>query len=80
MELEALFQAVGLWQLLDDGAMGLPSEARSVQIHALPGRAETLECFVERNTEVPGFEALLRDEAGRVYLQISGYQTAMLPS
>ncbi len=78
MELEALFQAVGLMQVMDDGSMGLPSTASTVTIYGAPARQRPLECFVTRADG--NFEALLRDEKGRVYLELSGYETATLPS
>jgi len=78
MELEALFQTVGVLEIIDDGTMGLPSAARSVRIYGIPGRGITLECFVERESGAEGYSALLRDSKGRVFVELNGYQTISL--
>jgi len=78
MELEALFQTVGVWQIMDSGTMGLPSAAQSVRIYGLPGREHTLECVVEREKNDDGYRAILRDEHGHVFVELHGYQTVTL--
>ena len=78
MELEALFQTVGVWQIMDSGTMGLPAAAQSVRIYGLPGREHSLECVVEREKNEAGYRAILRDEHGHVFVELNGYQTVSL--
>ena len=78
MALEALFQAAGLWQIVNQGKMGLPSMAQSVTIYGTPAKKRTVECFTIRHSD-GSYEALLRDEDGRVYMALEGYEMATMP-
>jgi hypothetical protein len=78
MELEALFQTAGLWQIMDNGSMGLPSLAETVRIYGKPSRDKQVECYTERRDD-GRYEALLRDESGRVYVELQGYEMVTVP-
>ena len=77
MALEALFQAVGLHQVLEEGAMGLPSSAARVALYGHPAPGRAVECAVSRSDD-GGFDALLRDEKGRVFVELHGYRTSLM--
>jgi hypothetical protein len=79
--LELLFQAAGLWLLVQRETMALPTsfdQAVFVRRSEVP-REGRLYATVEAQSEGRTFDARVVDEKGRVYVELLGYRTVALP-
>ncbi len=79
--LELLFQAAGLWLLVQRETMALPI---ALDQAVFLRRAETpkegrLYAVVEVQEDGRGFDARVVDEKGRVFVELFGYRTVALP-
>jgi hypothetical protein len=77
--IELCFQTAGLWEMVDQGRMGLPRELRRLRLYDTPAIGETLFAVVTANSEEGGFSAEVVDAAGKRYLELAGYSTVALP-
>jgi NAD(P)-dependent dehydrogenase (short-subunit alcohol dehydrogenase family) len=78
--IELCFQTAGLWEISSDGRMGLPRHVR----HVSPWPELQLArgpffAVVTPHPDQATFDAEVVDAAGKVYLQVGGYQTVALP-
>jgi len=79
--LELLFQAAGLWLLVQRETMALPTsfdQAVFVRRSEVP-REGRLYATVEAQSDGQTFDARVVDEKGRVYVELLGYRTVALP-
>ena len=79
--LELLFQAAGLWLLVQKETMALPTsldQAVFVRRSEVP-REGRLYGVVEVQGDGGAFDARVVDEKGRVYVELLGYRTVALP-
>ena len=79
--LELLFQAAGLWLLVQRETMALPTsldQAVFVRRSEVP-REGRLYAVVEVQGAGRAFDARVVDEKGRVYVELLGYRTVALP-
>jgi len=79
--LELLFQAAGLWLLVQRETMALPTsldQAVFVRRSEVP-REGRLYAVVEVQGDGRAFDARVVDEKGRVYVELLGYRTVALP-
>ncbi|MCE7959769.1 MAG: SDR family NAD(P)-dependent oxidoreductase, partial [Acidobacteria bacterium ACB2] len=79
--LELCFQAAGLWEVWAMERMALPMAARSVTAYRQPEEAQgrRLYALVSAVGNGASFDARVVDEAGNVYLDLTGYRTVALP-
>jgi hypothetical protein len=79
--IELCFQTAGIWLAARRGELALPAEIETVKIHHHTGEANgtRLYAVVTPVKEGVAFDAQVRDEAGTVYVALSGYHTAALP-
>jgi NAD(P)-dependent dehydrogenase (short-subunit alcohol dehydrogenase family) len=79
--LELLFQAAGLWLLVQRETMALPTSLdRAVFVRRTEVPKESrLYATVEVQDDGRAFDALVVDEKGRVYVELLGYRTVALP-
>jgi NAD(P)-dependent dehydrogenase (short-subunit alcohol dehydrogenase family) len=79
--LELCFQTAGVIEIGSTRKLGLPSSIEEVRVH--DGADDAAPRFAEvRATREGGalrFDALVRDEAGTVLLEMRGYRTSALP-
>jgi hypothetical protein len=79
---ELCFQTAGLWEIGATGVLELPAAVNCVQVHGTPEaglalRAEVIP--VNGTTDRPTFDAVVRDDEGRGFLELRGYQTSPMP-
>ncbi len=79
--IELCFQTAGLWQLSEQGQMGLPLYVREVRVWRVPVQ-ETGKFYavVTPHPEQQSFDAEVVDAAGNCCLQLSAYKTVALPN
>ncbi len=78
--IELCFQTAGLWEISADGRMGLPQHVREVCLLNAPESASgPLYAVITPQPDGGTFDAEVVDTAGKVYLQLHGYQTIALP-
>ncbi|HUI44302.1 MAG TPA: SDR family NAD(P)-dependent oxidoreductase, partial [Terriglobia bacterium] len=77
---ELCFQTAGLWEMGEQGRMGLPSEVDRVCLSRAPESAEgRFFAVVTPDPERACFDAEVVDVEGHVYARLTGYRTAQLP-
>ncbi|MCK5798647.1 MAG: SDR family NAD(P)-dependent oxidoreductase, partial [Deltaproteobacteria bacterium] len=79
--IEFCFQTAGIWEIGQHGVMGLPMRVDSVSVLRDVAEAEgRLVAIVtpRREGDVEIFDALVADEAGQVFVKVSGYRTIAL--
>jgi hypothetical protein len=77
---ELCFQTAGIWEMGQDGRMGLPLHIDRLAIS--PGLSESVRGLlyaVVTRPDSTSFNAEVVDAKGNRYLQISGYRTVALP-
>jgi NAD(P)-dependent dehydrogenase (short-subunit alcohol dehydrogenase family)/acyl carrier protein len=78
--IELCFQTAGLWEMGEQGRMGLPQHIDRVQVWRTPaGDAEDLFAVVKLHSGNGNFDAEVVDTAGNRYVELTGYRTAALP-
>ena len=80
--IELCLQTAGVYELGTSGRMALPAAIDRMITHDVPGDAEELTAEVEPHT-VDGalsFDARVSDAKGRVYFELQGYRTSVLPT
>jgi hypothetical protein len=78
--IELCFQTAGLWEISADGRMGLPLHVRQVRmLRATESASGPLYAVITPQPDGGTFDAEVVDTAGKVYLQLHGYQTIALP-
>jgi 3-oxoacyl-(acyl-carrier-protein) synthase/NAD(P)-dependent dehydrogenase (short-subunit alcohol dehydrogenase family)/acyl carrier protein len=76
---ELCFQTAGVWQIGTTGRMGLPQHIDRVAVLRRSDGAQGLHAIVTPRSGGEAFDAQVVDEAGHVYVSLSGYRTAELP-
>jgi hypothetical protein len=77
---ELCFQTAGVWQIGTTGRMGLPQHIDQVRIlRSAAGVEGRLHAVVTPKDGGKSFDAYVADEAGNLYVTLSGYRTAELP-
>jgi len=78
--IEFCFQTAGLWEMSEDGRMGLPLHVHQVCPLTAPEQANgQFYAVITPQPDGGTFDAEVVDAAGKVYLQLHGYQTIALP-
>jgi acyl transferase domain-containing protein/NAD(P)-dependent dehydrogenase (short-subunit alcohol dehydrogenase family) len=78
--LELCFQTAGVHEIGTTGRMGLPLHVAEVRTLRAPETAAGRRLLaLVRPTDDGGYDATVADEAGNVYLQLTGYRTVELP-
>ena len=79
--IELCFQTAGLWQLSEQGLMGLPLYVRQVSVWRVPELAAgQFYAVVTPHPEEQSFDADVVDATGNCYIQLSAYKTVALPN
>jgi hypothetical protein len=81
--LELCLQTAGVWEIGKTGVLALPTAIDRVVVHLKPENGETLYAQMEPrpgSDETLAFDGRVVDEQGKVYLEMSGYRTARLPT
>jgi hypothetical protein len=76
---ELCFQTAGVWQIGTTGRMGLPHHIDHLQVLRSADGASGLHAVVTPRDRGTSYDAHVADEAGNVYVILTGYQTAELP-
>ena len=78
---ELCFQTAGVWEIGATGKLGLPAAVDSVRVWELPATAALVAEVAAPQSDADGlrFDAIVRDQDGRVYVEVKGYRTAALP-
>jgi hypothetical protein len=75
---ELLFQTAGLWEIVTERRLALPSTLRSLRVLRPSDKAEgRLFALVRREADA-SFKGSVVDEAGTVFVEIAGYTTVTL--
>jgi hypothetical protein len=75
---ELLFQTAGLWEIVTEKRLALPSTLRALRILRPSNKAEgRLFALVRRESDA-SFSGRVVDEAGTVFVEIAGYATVTL--
>ncbi|MCA9981983.1 MAG: polyketide synthase dehydratase domain-containing protein, partial [Anaerolineales bacterium] len=79
--IELCFQTAGIWQMETDKVLALPAALGSVTTYEQPAEGTALYAQVTANREgdALSFDAQVVDEAGKVYVVLTGYRTIALP-
>jgi Polyketide synthase dehydratase len=78
--IELCFQTAGLWEITKESRMGLPQHVGRVCWWRAPESCDgQLYAVVTPRPDQASFDADVVDEAGNLYLQVSGYRTVALP-
>ncbi|MFZ2518662.1 MAG: SDR family NAD(P)-dependent oxidoreductase, partial [Anaerolineae bacterium] len=79
--IEFCFQTAGIWELATTGAMALPMAIGRVTTYRQPEQASGQRLFALVTPVAGGtsFDAVVVDETGNVYVQMTGYQTVRMP-
>jgi NAD(P)-dependent dehydrogenase (short-subunit alcohol dehydrogenase family)/acyl carrier protein len=78
--IELCEQTAGLWEIVEQGKMGLPLHIDSVQVYRTPDAVEApIHAVITPHPDSGSFDAEVVDEAGNLYVRISGYRTVALP-
>jgi hypothetical protein len=76
---ELCFQTAGLWEMSEQGRMGLPQHIQQVCMRRLPAAAEGgLYAVVTLNVDGESFDAEIVDASGIHYISLIGYRTIAL--
>ena len=79
--IELCFQTAGLWQLSEQGQMGLPLYVHQVRVWRVPELADgRFYAVVTPHPEQQSFDADVVDAKGNCYIQLSAYKTVALPN
>ena len=79
--IELCFQTAGLWQLSEQGQMGLPLYVHQVRVWGVPELSTGRFCaVVTPHPEQESFDAEVVDEKGNCFVQLIGYKTVALPN
>jgi hypothetical protein len=78
---ELCFQTAGVYEIGLTGQMGLPAAISKVVVWETPpaSRAIVAEVRPKRTEAGLVFDAAVKDESGRVYVELSGYTTSAIP-
>jgi len=76
--IELCLQTAGVGELGREGRMALPRRLARVTTRRHPGGDEALFA-ITRPAAGGGVDAVVVDEAGRVYVELAGYHTVELP-
>ncbi|MBK9714351.1 MAG: SDR family NAD(P)-dependent oxidoreductase [Kouleothrix sp.] len=79
--IELCFQTAGVWEMAREGAMALPLAVGSVTTYRQPEQADGARLYAVVTAVGGGgsFDAKVLDEAGNVYVELTGYRTVQLP-
>jgi hypothetical protein len=78
--IELCEQTAGLWEIVEQGRMGLPLHIDQVTLWRAPDGVEgPLYAVVTPHPDSGTFDAEVVDGAGNCYVQVSGYRTVALP-
>jgi hypothetical protein len=78
--IELCFQTAGLWEISNESRMGLPLYVSQLNWRRAPESAKgQLYSVVTAHPDQGSFDAEVVDEAGTLYLKVSGYKTVALP-
>ncbi|MBP1609957.1 MAG: beta-ketoacyl synthase, partial [Acidobacteria bacterium] len=77
--IELCFQTASMWELVNEQRMGLPFRVEKVCVLGLAPENGARLFSVAKPSATGGFEAVVSDVSGRVYLEVHGYQTMQLP-
>jgi hypothetical protein len=80
--IELCFQTAGVWEMGDQGRMGLPQHIDSVSLlKPMPESTDTvLYAVVTPNPSQGSFDAEVVDAKGSCYLRLTSYRTVAVPS
>jgi malonyl CoA-acyl carrier protein transacylase len=73
--IELCFQTAGLWEIAAHNRMGLPYHIDRIRFHGRPGGP----LFAVVTPRGDGFDAVVVDRAGNLFVELTGYRTAALP-
>ncbi len=76
--IELCFQTASLWQMSEEGVMGLPESVEEVRTLRHPSEAETLYAVAERRSD-KAFDVTVVDASGAVCIRARGYRTVAVP-
>jgi hypothetical protein len=79
--IELCFQTAALWEIKSRSVLALPMALTAVRTYRqlAAAAARRLYCVVNALEDGAAFDALVMDETGAVYVQLSGYRTVPLP-
>jgi len=77
--IELCFQTAGVWQIGTTGRMGLPQHIDRLKVLRSAHGAAGLYAVVTPKDGGKSYDAYVTDEAGNVYVTLTGYRTAELP-
>ena len=79
--IELCFQTAGLWQMSEQGVMGLPLYVRQVRVWRVPERSDIrFYAVVTPHPDQESFDAEVVDANGNGYIQLISYKTVALPN
>jgi hypothetical protein len=73
--IELCFQTAGLWEIAAQSRMGLPYHVDRIRFHGKPAGP----LFAVVTPEGDGFDAVVVDRAGNLFVELTGYRTVTLP-
>jgi Polyketide synthase dehydratase N-terminal domain len=78
---ELCFQTAGVYEIGLTSQMGLPAAIGKVTVYETPAASQPLVAEVRPRRTDGGlvYDAAVRDDAGRVYVELSGYATSAIP-
>jgi hypothetical protein len=77
--IESCFQAAGVLEVGTSGRMGLPQHVDQVVALKATESANGRRLYVLATPNGGGYDALVMDSTGQVYVKLSGYRTIQLP-
>jgi hypothetical protein len=78
--LESCFQAAGVWEIGTSGRMGLPHHVDRLVALRDPATANGRRLYAVAKPKGDGYDALVVDSDGTIYVQLFGYRTIQLPT
>ena len=78
--LESCFQAAGVWEIGTSGRMGLPHRVDRLVALRDPTAANDRRLYAIAKPNGDGYDAMVVDSEGTVYVQLFGYRTIQLPT
>ncbi len=78
--LESCFQAAGVWEIGTSGRMGLPQHVERLVALRDPVTANGRRLYAVAKPQGDGYDAVVVDSEGTIYVQLFGYRTVRLPT
>ncbi|RPI24785.1 MAG: hypothetical protein EHM70_20855, partial [Chloroflexota bacterium] len=79
--IELCFQTAGIWDIKNNASLALPASIRSVKVYRGEQEAAGKGVFalVRPLDGGAAFDAIVLDQEGQVYVEMTGYRTVRLP-